>query len=80
MKVALFDEPTGLVTTTATAPTPAGLTAVNEVDEVTVTGVAVLPPMVTDVPGTKFVPVMVTLVPPTVGPVEGLTALIVGTA
>ena len=39
---------------------------------------AALPPMVTVTPLTKFVPVMVTLVPPAVGPELGDIAVTVG--
>jgi hypothetical protein len=44
----------------------------------TVRPVAALPPRVTVAPAAKFVPVMVTAVPPLVGPVFGDTLLTVG--
>ena len=45
---------------------------------VTATFVAAAPPNVTVAPAAKFVPVMVTAVPPAAGPVAGLTLLTVG--
>jgi hypothetical protein len=44
----------------------------------TVTPVAAVPPKVTVAPAAKFVPVMVTAVPPAGGPLLGLTLLTVG--
>lgn len=74
-------EPPGVVTTTLAEPTvPAGVVAVMLVALTTVTAVAAVPPMVTPVAPVKLVPVMLTLVPPEVGPVEGLTELTVGAA
>jgi len=68
------------VTVTVTAPTlPAGVVAVIVVAFTTVTPVAAAPPNVTVAPAAKFVPVMVTAVPPAVGPLFGLTLLTVGT-
>lgn len=49
-----------------------------DVSLTTVTLVAAAPPMVTPVTPVKFVPVMVTLVPPAVVPVFGLMAVTVG--
>jgi hypothetical protein len=43
-----------------------------------VTPVAAMPPKVTVAPLTKFVPVMVTAVPPAVGPLFGETEVTVG--
>jgi hypothetical protein len=51
-----------------------------EVSLTTVTFVAATPPIVTPVAPVKFVPVIVTLVPPPVGPEIGLMALTVGGA
>ena len=49
--------------------------------ETTVTDVALTPPMDTVAPsGSKLVPVIVTSVPPTVGPVTGRIEAIVGVA
>jgi hypothetical protein len=67
--------PPDVDTVTATVPADsAGVVNVSDVDEFTVTEPAgiVDPPMVTDVlPATKFVPAIVTLVPPAVGPYAG---------
>jgi len=64
--------PSGFVTTTLTAPAAcAGVTAVMVVLLVTLTLVAADPPIVTDAPETKLVPVIVTEVPPVVGPDVG---------
>ena len=71
--------PPGLVTATVTAPAAcAGVVAVIEVLFTTTTLVAAVPPKVTVAPVAKFVPVMVTAVPPPVGPLLGLTLLTVG--
>ena len=62
----------GLVTTTFTAPAAcAGVVAVMDVLLPNVTPVAAAPPIVTVAPDTKFVPVMVTGVPPAVVPDDG---------
>ena len=65
--------PPTVVTTTSFAPTvPAGVAAVNDVPEpFTTTLVADAPPTVTEAP-LKFVPVMVIVVPPVAGPLDGL--------
>jgi len=69
------------VTRTLAVPTvPAGVTAVIEVEDTTVTEVAAAPPMVTPVAPVKLVPVIVTLVPPAVGPELGEIAVTVGAA
>src|SRR5215469_6731920 len=66
---------------TVTAPAlPAGVTAVIVVLFTTTTLVADALPKVTVAPETKFVPVMVTAVPPDVVPVLGLTLVTVGIA
>jgi hypothetical protein len=49
-----------------------------EVDEFTTTPVAALPPKATVSPDPKFVPVMVTAVPPDTDPAAGETALTAG--
>jgi len=68
-----------LVTVTVTAPAfPAGVVAVMLVLLTTTTFVAAAPPNVTVAPAAKFVPVIVTDVPPAVDPVFGLTLLTVG--
>jgi hypothetical protein len=69
-----------LVTVTVTAPAlPAGVVAVIVVAFTTVTPVAAALPNVTVAPVAKFVPVIVTAVPPAVDPVFGLTLVTVGT-
>jgi len=67
--------PFSLVTVTSTVPIPAGEVAVIWVALLTVKEAAALPPKLTAVAPEKLVPVMVTLVPPDVGPVFGLTLL-----
>jgi hypothetical protein len=57
---------------------PDGVVTVTEVDELTVTFVAEVPPIVTAVEPEKFVPVMVTEVPPETNPVEGVNEENVG--
>ena len=67
------------VTTTFTVPAAwAGVVAVIDVPLTTVTFVATVPPNVTVAPERKFVPVMVTAVPPLVDPELGEIAVIVG--
>jgi hypothetical protein len=51
---------------------------VTEVDELTVTLVADVPPIVTTVDAVRFVPEMVTEVPPETSPVEGVNEENVG--
>jgi hypothetical protein len=73
--------PTELVTVTVTTPAlPAGVVAVMVVLFTTVTPVAAVPPKLTVAPAAKFVPVMVTAVPPEVDPLFGDTLLTVGGA
>ena len=68
-----------LVTRTSTGPTVSveGETAVIEVAELTTTPVAAVAPKATVEPTVKKVPVIVTDVPPAVGPLFGLTEVIV---
>ena len=69
------------VTVTVTAPAAcAGVVAVIVVLFVTTTFVAAVPPNVTVAPVAKFVPVIVTAVPPAGGPPLGATLLTVGGA
>lgn len=69
----------GLVTVTFWAPTvPGGVTHVREVELTKTTEVAGCPPMETEAPATKLVPVTVTAVPPTLGPLVGLMPVTVG--
>ena len=71
--------PPGFVTVTVTLPAAfPGVVAVMEVPLVTETFVAGALPNVTVAPETKFVPVIVTMVPPTVAPILGATPLTVG--
>jgi hypothetical protein len=68
-----------IVTATATAPAAcAGVVAVIVVLLLTTTLVAAVPPNVTVAPVAKFVPVIVTAVPPAVVPLFGLTLVTVG--
>jgi hypothetical protein len=69
-----------LVTVTVTAPAlPAGVVAVIEVLFTTTTLLAAALPNVTVAPVAKFVPVIVTAVPPPTGPLFGDTPVTVGT-
>ena len=65
-------------TITLTVPAPAGLVAVISVAETTSTLVARVVPNSTIEPSLKFVPVMITVVPPAAGPKSGLTPVTVG--
>ena len=69
--------PPGLVTTTLAAPVPAGVIALRVFESMTPIEVAVVPPNVTVVvPATKLVPVILTSVPPAVGPYAGVIGVI----
>jgi hypothetical protein len=71
--------PLGVVTVTFTVPAdPAGDVAVIDVEEFTVTAVAVTAPNITVAPGTKPVPVIAMEVPPVAVPLVGLMEVIVG--
>ena len=72
--------PPVVVMRTSTVPVPAGTVAVICVAELTMKPVAAVAPKVTAVAPLKLVPVMVTLVPPPVGPPVGLKAVTVGAA
>lgn len=72
------DAPPGVVTVTSTAPVPAGEVAVIEVAELTVKLVALAAPNFTAVAPVRFVPVMVTVVPPAAGPDVGAIDVTVG--
>ena len=68
------------VTVTVTAPAlPAGVVAVIVVLLTTTTLVAAVPPNVTVAPEAKFVPVIVTAVPPAASPLLGETLLTAST-
>jgi hypothetical protein len=67
------------VTVTVTSPAlPAGVVAVIDVLLTTTTFVAAVAPNFTVAPVAKFVPVIVTAVPPATTPLFGLTPLTVG--
>src|SRR5437016_1050771 len=70
--------PPGVVTITSTVPVPAGATAVIDVVEMTVKLVAGAEPKLTAVAPLKFVPVTLTDVPPTAGPIVGLSFVTFG--
>ena len=72
------DVPPGVTAVTSTVPVPAGLVAVIDVELFTVKLVAGVEPKSTAVAPVRFVPVMVTVVPPAAGPLVGLTADTVG--
>ena len=71
--------PSGLLTVTSTVPVPAGEVAMIVEELTTVNAVAATTPNFTLVVPVKLVPVMVTVVPPDVGPTVGLSAVTVGT-
>jgi hypothetical protein len=64
----------------APLPAPGGATAVIEVGELTVNDVAWNDPNATPVTSVKFVPVIVTDVPPVADPLDGLIAVTLGAA
>ena len=70
--------PAGVVTVTSTVPVPAGLLAVIVVSFTTVRFVAAVVPNSTAVAPVKPVPVIVTGVPPAVGPLVGLRPVTAG--
>lgn len=71
--------PPGAVTVTSTTPTtPGGEVAVTMVGLRTERFEAALDPKVTALAAVRFVPVIVTVVPPAVDPEAGLTTLTVG--
>jgi hypothetical protein len=77
--VAFCPVPCVVVTETATGPAAwAGVVAVTLVADVTCTDVALTPPKVTLVVPVRRVPLMVTLVPPVVGPEVGVTEVTAG--
>jgi hypothetical protein len=77
--VLVAEVPPGVVTVRSTVLVPAGAVAVSDVAELTVVVVAETSPKSTVAPETKPVPVIVTEVPPVVGPALGLTAVTAGT-
>jgi len=74
----LADVPPGVVTVTSMVPLPGGAVAVMLVADTTVNDEAAVEPNDTLVAPVKFVPVIVTLVPPAVGPDVGETDVTVG--
>jgi hypothetical protein len=72
--------PPGPLTVTSTVPDPAGDVTVIDVAETTLTPVPALPPNDTVSPDAKFVPVIVTAVPPAAAPDAGETPLTAGAA
>ena len=68
----------GFVTTTLTTPAGCAPVVPLMVVLVTVTPVSATPPTVADAPAWKLVPLIVTVVPPVVGPLVGETELTVG--
>jgi hypothetical protein len=70
--------PSGVVTVTSTAPEPGGAVAVISVLPTKVKLPAAAVPKSTAVTPLKFSPVIVTCVPPDVGPLSGVTALTSG--
>ena len=72
--------PPAAVTRTSTVPAPAGDVAVIDVAELTVKAVALVTPNVTAVAPVNPVPVIVTDVPPVVGPDVGAIDVTVGAA
>ena len=77
----LVTEPPEPVNTTSTAPAAlAGVTIVTEVALTLFIEVPAVPPKVTEEVPVKFVPVIVTVVDPAVGPDDGDTEVIVGAA
>ena len=70
--------PPTVVMRTSTVPVPAGAVAVICVALLTVKPVAAVAPKVTAVAPEKLVPVMVTVVPPLVGPLVGEMEVTVG--
>ena len=74
----MAEVPPAVVTLTSTVPLPEGDVAVIWVAELTVKPVAAVAPKVTAVAPEKLVPVMITLVPPVVGPDVGEIEVTVG--
>ena len=70
--------PLGVVTVTSTVPDPGGEVAVISHSLTSVTFVAPLDPKSTVVAPVRFVPEIVTLVPPPVGPEDGLIPVTAG--
>jgi hypothetical protein len=74
------DVPPGVVTVISTVPVPAGLVAVIEVALFTVYEAAAVLPNFTPLAPVKPVPVIVTEVPPAIGPAAGEMLVMTGSA
>ena len=72
--------PPGPLTVTSTVPLPAGEVAISSLSSTTTKLGEALEPKSTLVAPVKLVPIMVTDVPPVVGPLVGETAVTVGGA
>ena len=77
---ALFEPPRVVTTTLAAPAAPGGVVAVMEVSPATWKAVAAAPPIVTLVAPVNPEPLIVTAVPPTAGPLDGLIEVTVGAA
>ena len=76
--MATFEPEDDVTTTLAVPAVPDGVVAVTDVSLTKTILVAAAPPIVTPVTPVKPVPVIVTLVPPKVGPVAGEIVVTVG--
>ena len=70
--------PPGVLTVTSTVPEPAGEVAVTCVGDSALSELALVEPNLTSLAPVRFVPVIVTVVPPAAGPLVGSTLLTVG--
>ena len=70
--------PPGVLTVTCTVPEPAGEVAVTLVADSALTPLALVEPNLTSLAPVRFVPVIVTVVPPAAGPLVGSTFVTVG--
>ena len=70
--------PPGVVTVTSTVPEPAGEVAVTCVADSALSAVALAAPNLTSLAPVRFVPVIVTVLPPAAGPLVGSTFVTVG--
>ena len=70
--------PPGVLTVTSTVPEPAGEVAVTCVADSALSALAFAEPNLTSLAPVRFVPVIVTVVPPAAGPLVGETFVTVG--
>ena len=70
--------PPGVLTVTCTVPEPAGEVAVTCVADSALSALALAEPNLTSLAPVRFVPVIVTVVPPAAGPLVGETFVTVG--